>query len=200
MGASYSSRRKGKDMNNSQNQKKSQLPKQNQNQNQNKNKNKNKGDKKINEYNKHYNKTTTNETETEIEMERVKLVTLGEIRVMQAKILELVSVEKFQEDVCAQITEELQLYMEKHSGIVTTRLTHKIEANMDNVEMRIVNAVIANVSQHVMARLEGKIVAMEERLTKAANNEDANEAAAEAASNLLTPVTPRKMMLKEKEE
>jgi hypothetical protein len=125
----------------------------------------------------------------------VSLITLGEIKVMQGKILELVSAEMFQENLCVQITEELRLYMEKHSGVVTNRLTHVIEANMDNVEMRIVNTVIANVSQHVLGRLEGKIAAMEERLMKATDVTDVTD-----VSNLLTPITPRKMKEKEKEE
>ena len=154
------------------------------------------------EHSQNYNPNLNNNNNNNNEVEE-KVITLSEIRVMQAKILELVSAEQFQKDLCDQITEELHSYMEKNSVVVTNRLTHIIEADLANVEMRIVNSVIANVTQHVVGRLEGKIAAMEERLvllTAQAAAAQAAAAQAAAAAEAAQAAPERITQFKEKKE
>jgi hypothetical protein len=82
----------------------------------------------------------------------------------QKQLLELASAEKFQDNLCRLITEDIDKYMEKQSGVVLARLGSKIEANIHNVEVRIVNAVIANVTEHVLGRLEQRIQTLEAKV------------------------------------
>lgn len=82
----------------------------------------------------------------------------------QKHLMELASAEKFQDNLCRLITEDIDKFMEKQSGVVLTRLGSKIEANIHNVEVKIVNAVIANVTEHVLARLEQRIQALEAKV------------------------------------
>ena len=82
----------------------------------------------------------------------------------QKQLMELTSAEKFQDNLCRLITEDIDKFMEKQSGVVATRLGSKIEANIHNVEVRIVNAVIANVTGHVLGRLEQRIQTLEARV------------------------------------
>ena len=101
----------------------------------------------------------------------------------QKQLMELASAEKFQDNLCRLITEDIDKFMEKQSGVVLTRLGSKIEANIHNVEVKIVNAVIANVTEHVLGRLEKRIQTLEAKVAAAVGAETQTHVKAQKIKN-----------------
>jgi hypothetical protein len=91
-------------------------------------------------------------------------ITLEDIKKQQDKILEMISMEKFQERLCTMIQEEIHSSVQKQSEIAQRKITNKMEANIANVQLVIVNKVIEEVTNHIDRRIEKRLKDLERQI------------------------------------
>ena len=98
-------------------------------------------------------------------------ITLEDIKKQQDKILEMISMEKFQERLCTMIQEEIHSSVQKQSVLAQRRITNKMEADIANVQLVIVNKVIEEVTNHIDRRIEKRLKALETQIEELEKND-----------------------------
>jgi hypothetical protein len=98
------------------------------------------------------------------EVNIVTPITLEDIKKQQDKILEMVTTEKFQERLCIMIQEEIHNSVQKQTEITQRKLIGKMEANIANVQLVIVNKVIEEVTNHIDRRIEKRLKELERQI------------------------------------
>jgi hypothetical protein len=94
----------------------------------------------------------------------IKQITLDDIKEQQDKILEMVSMERFQERLCNMIQEEIHTAVVKHSELAQRKINAKLEANIANIQFVIVNKVIEEVTNHIERRIEVRLKDLERQI------------------------------------
>ena len=99
------------------------------------------------------------------------VITLEDIKKQQDKILEMISMEKFQERLCTMIQEEIHSSVQKQSELAQRKIISKMEANIGNVQLVIVNKVIEEVTNHIDRRIEKRLKDLERQIEELEKND-----------------------------
>jgi uncharacterized membrane protein YheB (UPF0754 family) len=98
-------------------------------------------------------------------------ITLEDIKKQQDKILEMISMEKFQERLCTMIQEEIHSSVKKQSELAQRRITNKMEADIANVQLVIVNKVVEEITNHIDRRIEKRLKDLERQIEELEKND-----------------------------
>ena len=99
------------------------------------------------------------------------VITLEDIKKQQDKILEMISMEKFQERLCTMIQEEIHSSVQRQSELAQRKIISKMEANIGNVQLVIVNKVIEEVTNHIDRRIEKRLKDLERQIEELEKND-----------------------------
>ena len=99
-------------------------------------------------------------------------ITLEDVKKQQDNILEMISMEKFQERLCTMIQEEIHTSVQKQSVLAQRRITNKMEADIANVQLVIVNKVIEEVTNHIDRRIEKRLKDLERQIEELEKNDN----------------------------
>ena len=98
------------------------------------------------------------------------VISLDRSKSRKEQLVHLVAQETFQEQLCNFIRQDIQSSIDNQVLISQKRLINKIDSNIGNLELIIINKVIGEVTKHVDNRLEKRIIELENRLTSIHNN------------------------------
>jgi hypothetical protein len=104
------------------------------------------------------------------EVYSINPITLEDIKKQQDKILEMVSTEQFQERLCTMIQEEIHSSVQKQSELAQRKIIGKMEANIANVQLVIVNKVVEEVTNHIDRRIEKRLKELERKIEELEQN------------------------------